>query len=139
MTCICCQNFMKNIQRHVSVCLVKTEVTGVCSLVTLQCILTSRVQEAYSSLSSADSQKYWLAKPNVLKVYELVPEAYCQCFWICRKGNKHPHLKIVHYLTAHFMLLHVLKMDNFETWCDLVLEQLKNSIPEHITTLVNKR
>lgn len=39
----------------------------------LQCALTSREQESYSSLSSADSQKYLLVKSAVLKAYESIP------------------------------------------------------------------
>lgn len=44
----------------------------------LQCVLTGRAQEAFSALTAADSENYLKVKLAVLKVYELVPEAYRQ-------------------------------------------------------------
>ena len=49
----------------------------------LQCVLTGRVQEAYSSLSVTESQKYAVVKAAVLTAYKLVPKAYRQRFRIC--------------------------------------------------------
>ncbi len=46
----------------------------------LQCVLTGKAREAFSSLSVADSKVYGKVKSAVLKVYELVPEAYRQRF-----------------------------------------------------------
>lgn len=43
----------------------------------LQCVLTGRAQEAYSALSELECQSYTAVKAAV---YELVPEAYQQCF-----------------------------------------------------------
>ncbi len=51
----------------------------------LQCVLTGKVQKAYSLLSVHDSQKYLKVKDAVLKAYELVPEAYRQKFRNIRK------------------------------------------------------
>lgn len=45
-----------------------------------QCVLTGRAQEAYLYLPSFDCQKYSTVRSAVLKVYELVPEAYQQRF-----------------------------------------------------------
>lgn len=42
----------------------------------LQCVLTGRAQEVYSSLPVSDCNNYDLLKAAVLKSYELVPEAY---------------------------------------------------------------
>lgn len=104
----------------------------------LQCALTGRAQEAYSSLSSADIQNYLAIKSAVLKTYELVPEAYRQRFQTWRKGDKQTHLEFVRDLTAHFTCwCSALKVDTFEQLCDLiVLEQFKNSIPENVATYV---
>lgn len=44
--------------------------------VLLQCVLTGRAQEAFSSMSTSDSSDYGKVKAAVLKAYELVPEAY---------------------------------------------------------------
>jgi len=46
----------------------------------LRCVLSGKSQEAYSSLSLKDSSSYSKIKAAVLKVYELVPEAYRQRF-----------------------------------------------------------
>lgn len=43
---------------------------------TLQCVLTVRAQEAYTSLSASDSNDYVKVKTAVLQTFELVPEAY---------------------------------------------------------------
>ena len=44
----------------------------------LQCVLTGRAQEAISSLTAGDSSDYRKVKVAVLKVYELVLDAYHQ-------------------------------------------------------------
>lgn len=54
----------------------------------LQCVLTGRAQEAFSSLTTGDSSDYQKVKVAVLKAYELVPEAYRQRFRNWRKGDK---------------------------------------------------
>lgn len=46
----------------------------------LECLLSGKVQEAYSSLSLEDSSRYNKIKAAVLKAYESVLEAYCQHF-----------------------------------------------------------
>lgn len=50
-----------------------------CALM-LQCVLTGKAQEVYSSLSMENSANYEKIKSAVLKAYELVPEAYRQRF-----------------------------------------------------------
>lgn len=42
----------------------------------LQCILVSKSQEAYTSLSPNDSPNYDKMKAAILRIHELVPEAY---------------------------------------------------------------
>lgn len=46
----------------------------------LQCVLTGKVQEVHSALTVAESKVYDTVKAAVLKVYELLPEAYRQRF-----------------------------------------------------------
>lgn len=53
----------------------------------LQCVLTGKAQEAYASLSKADSRYYDIVKAAVLRAYELVPEAYRQRFRSFRKED----------------------------------------------------
>ena len=54
----------------------------------LQCVLTGRAQEAYSTLSATDCKVYKRVKSAVLKAYELVPEAYRQRFRSWKRGDK---------------------------------------------------
>ncbi len=107
----------------------------------LQCALTGRAQEAYSSLSFTDSQNYLSVKFAVLKAYELVPEAYRQRFRTWRKAEKQTHLEFARDLTAHFThWCSALNVDCFQDLCDLiVLEQFKNSIPDSIATHVGEQ
>lgn len=54
----------------------------------LQCVLTSKAQEAYAALSLEDCKVYDRIKSAVLKAYELVPEAYRQRFRGWKRGEK---------------------------------------------------
>lgn len=42
----------------------------------LQCVLTGKAQEAYTSLSPADSLDYDKVKAAVLRAFELMPEVW---------------------------------------------------------------
>lgn len=64
------------------------------------CIFTGRAQQTYLSLSSSDFQKYCAVKSAVLKVYELVPEAYRDSE--SGRKMKEVHLELADNLTAHF-------------------------------------
>uniref|UniRef100_A0A8C5CMY1 Gypsy retrotransposon integrase-like protein 1 n=1 Tax=Gadus morhua TaxID=8049 RepID=A0A8C5CMY1_GADMO len=107
--------------------------------VMLQCALTGRAQEAYSALSVADGQDYECVKSAVLKVYELVPEAYRQRFRSWKRVEKQTHLEFARDLTGHFARwCAALKVETFEDLSELiVLEQFKNSIPENIAQHIN--
>lgn len=52
---------------------------------TLTCVLTGKAQEAYSALSMTDSLSYASVNAVVLKVYEMVPEAYREGLVMVRK------------------------------------------------------
>jgi len=51
----------------------------------LQCVLTGKAQEAFSAMSVTDGGSYQLVKAAVLRIYELVPEAYRQRFRSLKK------------------------------------------------------
>lgn len=63
---------MKEIQRHSSLFLSELKWPVSARTLMLQRALTGRAQEAYSSLSLEDIQKYAVVKSVVLKAYELV-------------------------------------------------------------------
>lgn len=105
----------------------------------LQCVLTGRAQEAYSCLSTSDSAKYDV-KSAVLKVYELVPEAYRQPFRGWRRGDK-SHLEFARELSTQFdRWCTAAEVDSYDGLQDLmILEQFKNSVPGHIATYISER
>jgi hypothetical protein len=62
----------------------------------LQSVLVGKAREAFSAMSVADSADYDLIKTNVLKAYELVPEAYRQKFRSTQKAQCTTHVEFVH-------------------------------------------
>ncbi|XP_031433188.2 fibronectin-like [Clupea harengus] len=68
----------------------------------LQCVLTGKAQEAYAALSVTDSVSYKSVKEAVLKVYEMVPEAYRQRFREGRKEDKQSYLEFARELVITF-------------------------------------
>ena len=105
----------------------------------LQCIFTGRAQEAYASLSSDDSKKYKLVKNAVLRAFELVPDAYRKCFRTWRKGEKQTYLELAGDLARHFdRWCAALEVSDYDGLCELiVLEQFKNTLPEHIANHIS--
>uniref|UniRef100_A0AAQ4QC33 Gypsy retrotransposon integrase-like protein 1 n=1 Tax=Gasterosteus aculeatus aculeatus TaxID=481459 RepID=A0AAQ4QC33_GASAC len=109
-------------------------------IVLLQCVLTGRAQEVFSSLSLEDSGDYAKVKTAVLKTYELVPEAYCQRFRSWKKGDK-SYLEFSRDLGIHFSRwCSASEVKDFDDLCNLmVLEQFKNSVPERIAMYISER
>lgn len=107
----------------------------------LQCVFTGKAREAFSSLSVADSRVYATVKSSVLKVYELVPEAYRQRFRYRRKLDGQTYSEYVRDLTCAFnRWCTASEVSTFEALCELVvLEQFKNSVPEHVAVYINER
>ena len=68
----------------------------------LQCVLTGAAQEAYASLPVSNSQSYTAVKAAVLKVYELVPEAYRQKFRSWERSSNQTHMDFARELVTHF-------------------------------------
>lgn len=62
---------------------------------TLQCVFTGKIQEAYSSLTLEDAADYEKVKHAVLRIYTIVLEAYRQKF---RSYQKPDALTFVEYV-----------------------------------------
>ena len=109
--------------------------------VMLQCVLTGKAQEAYAALSVTDSVSYKSVKEAVLKVYEMVPEAYRQRFREGRKEDKQSYLEFARELVITFNRWRTASsVGNFEELCDLVLlEQFKSSVPCPIATYITEQ
>lgn len=106
----------------------------------LQCVLTGWAQEAFSSLSKADSNNYAKVKAVVLKAYDSAPEAYSQRFRYWKKGDK-SYLELVRDLVTHFSSwCAVTEVKYFDYLSNLiVLEQFKNSVPEPVAMYINEQ
>ncbi len=107
----------------------------------LQCKLTGKAQEACAALSVEDSLCFDQVKSAVLRVYELVPEAYRQRF----RGLG----KVVSQTYADFARE---KVTLFDRWCAackvedfsslrelMLLEEFKNCVPERIVVYLNEQ
>ena len=72
----------------------------------LQSVIKGKAQIAYSSMSVQDSSDYDKVKAQILKAYELVPEAYRQKFRSLRKADGQTHVEFAHDKEVYF-----------ERWC----------------------
>lgn len=98
----------------------------------LQCKLVGKAQEACSTLSLEDSLVYENVKAAILRVYELVPEAYRQRF---RNLKKVPAQTYADFAREKGVLFHrwctACKADNLTAVRKLMLlEEFKNCLPE---------
>ena len=77
----------------------------------------------------------------VLQIYELVPKAYRQRFRTLKRYNKQTHVEFVRELSSQFnRLCSTTAVMTFQGLCDLImLEQFKDTIPDHIATYINER
>lgn len=107
----------------------------------LQTVLVGRAQEAFVALSFVERKSYQSVKEAVLKSYELIPEAYRQCFRNWRKSEKQTHADVARELSSFFNRWRTAEeIDSFNDLCDLViLEQFKNILPKQIATYLNEQ
>ena len=107
----------------------------------LQCVLTGKAQEVYSSLDIEESLEYGVVKTTILRAYELVPEAYRQRFRIHTKSEGQTYVEFARE-----------KENLFERWCRsqdvttfeqlkalVVLEEFKNCVPETVATYLHEQ
>ena len=95
----------------------------------LQSVLQGKAAEVYSAMSVADSSDFDKVKTNILKAYELVPEAYRQKFRNYKKFDSQTYVEFSRQQEDHFdQWLRSKSIDNFDNLRDLMLiEQFKNS------------
>ena len=108
-----------------------------CALM-LQCVLTGKTQEAYSSLSLEDGSSYVKVKSAVLKAYERVPAAYRQRFSLWERRNGQTYVEFARDISNNFKRW--LSALDVTTLCDLVIfQQFKNMLPRWIATYISER
>ncbi|XP_062887897.1 phosphatidylserine decarboxylase proenzyme, mitochondrial isoform X1 [Mobula hypostoma] len=108
----------------------------------LQSVLKGKAQQAYSALSAEDTQRYEVVKEAILRIYELVPEAYRQRFRNARKQWDHTHLKFAREMQTYC-----------ERWCAskgvngdydrllqlILIEQFKGCVPDGMRPYLDER
>lgn len=107
----------------------------------LQCKLVGKAQEVCSSLSVEQSLDYDTVKASVLRAYELVPEAYRQRYRSHQKSKHHTFVEFAREKTTLFeKWCAASKVTTFEQLKELILlEDLKNSLPEVIVVHLNEK
>lgn len=107
----------------------------------LQCSLVSKAQEVCSALPIEDSLNYDVVKAAVLRVYELVPEAYRQKF---RNYTKSTKQTFVGFARDKRMLLDkwcaASKTTTFDQLQEMfLLEDFKSGLPDNLVTYLNEQ
>lgn len=85
-------------------------------------------------------KNYVKVKEAVLKIYELVPEAYRLQFRSWRKGDKQTYTEVARELNSHFnRWCSAVGVATFEELSNLIaLEQFRNILPERIATHISE-
>ena len=107
----------------------------------LQSVLVGKAQETYSALSVEDCSNYEVLKAEILKAYELVPEAYRQKFRNLQKLSSQTYVEFANdkqtLLDRWCASLHV---DSLCKMRELILiEEFRNSVSPDIKTYLNER
>ena len=107
----------------------------------LQCKLTGKAQEACAALSIEDSLVYEKVKTAVLRVYELVPEAYRQRFRNLKKTQTQTCVDFSREMGILFdRWCSACKVDELASLRELILiEQFKDCMPERTVINLNEQ
>lgn len=107
----------------------------------LQCKLHGKAQEAMAALSLEESLSYESVKSAILRIYELVPEAYRQKF---RSNRKSPNQTSTEFAREKGVLFDkwaaACSADDFHSLRGLLLvEDFKKCLPECIVVYLNEQ
>lgn len=107
----------------------------------LQCVLTGKAQEVYSSLSLEQSAVYDTVKASILHAYELVPEAYRQRLRNYTKSDRQTFVEFAREKENMFVRWCASKqVETKEQLRDLILlEEFKNCVPAVLATYLNEQ
>lgn len=107
----------------------------------LQCQLTGKAQEPCFSLPIEESLVYDKVKNAVLRVYELVPEAFRQRFQDWKKKTDQTYSDFAREKEVLFdRWCCACQMRDFRSVQELMrLEEFKNCIPERVVVYLNKQ
>ena len=113
-----------------------------CWSMLLQTVLTGKAQRAYATLPTENCADYDLVKAAVLKIFELVPEAYRQKFRTQRKTENQSYVEFLRE-----------KENALDKWCDskridgdaeklrqlILAEEFLNCVPEEVRVHLSER
>ena len=107
----------------------------------LQSVLQGKAAEVYSAMSVEDSSDYEKVKTNILKAYELVPEAYRQKFRNYKKFDYQTYVEFSRNQEDHFdQWLRSKNINNFDNLRNLMLiEQFKNCLHPELKTHIDEK
>lgn len=108
----------------------------------LQSVIKGKAQIAYSSLSLSDSADYERVKAQILKAYELVPEAYRQKFRNLRKVEGQTYVEFAHDKEVYFeRWCSSMTIDsNFERLKELMLiEEFKRCVRDDVKSFLDEK
>lgn len=107
----------------------------------LQCKMHGKAQEAVSALSLEDSLKYDCVKAAILRVYELVPEAYRQKFRNLKKGTLCTHTEFAREKGLLFdKWIAACDAADYDSLRELILvEEFKKCLPERVVVYLNEQ
>ena len=101
-----------------------------------------KARAVYSALSVEDSGQYEVVKMNILKVYELVPEAYRQKFQNTKKTDKQNYVEFgreKEMLFDRCCISKDISQDYFRLCQLMLLEEFKNCLPVDIKMYVDEQ
>ena len=107
----------------------------------LQTLLTGKAQCVFVALSEAQCADYDIVKQEILKAYELIPEAYRQKF---RGWRKKPDQSFVEFSRvkrdAFEQWLRSQKVTSFSQLCELILlEEFQTSVSQGVSVFLKER
>ena len=107
----------------------------------MQTVLVGRALDVYVSLPIEQSISYDTVKREILRRYDLVPEAHRQCFRHCKKTDRHTYVEFAHEKKYQFgRWCASQKADSIELLRELILlEDFKKSVPYAVATYLNEQ
>ena len=108
----------------------------------LQAALKGKAQETFAALSVVDSSDYDVVKAAILKVYELVPEAYHQKFRNYKKDDKQTYVEFANQTEVYFDRWCIAKkviLDYDKLRQIILIEQFKRCVHDDLKTYLDEK
>ncbi|KAI3355662.1 hypothetical protein L3Q82_004257 [Scortum barcoo] len=107
----------------------------------LQCKIHGKAQEAVSALPLEDSLNYDTVKTAILRIYELVPEAYRQKFRGHKRGSTQTYVEFAREKGTLFdKWCAACKVEDFASLRELILlKEFKKCLPERLVVHLNEQ